>query len=167
MTAADALPAPTIRPMERDDLAAAADMIARLAHHVRPGFKPGADAASLERYGPTGLGLFEAVIARREGAPVGLCLYTYAFSGWRGRPGVFIEDLYVAETERGSGLGRVLLAAVIAREAPKGCNFIKLHVDKANAGAQAFYARLGFAAETHDDTLTLDQEGLRAIAGAS
>ncbi|UOK71181.1 GNAT family N-acetyltransferase [Ancylobacter polymorphus] len=163
MTSAGTRPAPTIRPMERADLTAAADMIARLAHHVRPGFRPGADAASLERYGPTGLGLFEAVIARRDSAAVGLCLYTYAFSGWRGRPGVFIEDLYVAETERGSGLGRALLAAVIAREAPKGCSFIKLHVDKANAGAQAFYARLGFVPEAHDDTLTLEEEGLRAI----
>ncbi|WP_371345137.1 N-acetyltransferase family protein [Ancylobacter sp. IITR112] len=165
MTAADARPAPTIRPLEQVDLAAAADMIAHLAHHVRPGFRPGADAASLERYGPTGLGLFEAVIARRAEAAVGLCLYTYAFSGWRGRPGVFVEDLYVAETERGSGLGRALLAAVIAREAPKGCSFIKLHVDKANAGAQAFYARLGFVPEAHDDTLALEEEGLRAITG--
>ena len=157
-------PAPTIQPVDRADLAAAAEMIALLAHHVRPGFTPGADAASLERYGPTGLGLFEAVIARRDSAAVGLCLYTYAFSGWRGRPGVFIEDLYVAETERGSGLGRALLAAVIAREAPKGCSFMKLHVDKANAGAQAFYARLGFVPEAHDDTLTLEEEGLRAIS---
>ncbi|SCW77883.1 GNAT family N-acetyltransferase [Ancylobacter rudongensis] len=156
--------APTIRPIERDDLAAVADMIAQLADHVRPGFTPGADAASLERYGPTGLGLFEAVIATRPRGPVGLCLYTYAFSGWRGRPGVFVEDLYVAPAERGSGLGRALLAAVIAREAPKGCSFIKLHVDKANAGAQAFYARLGFVPEAHDDTLTLEEEGLRAIS---
>ncbi|WP_018389710.1 GNAT family N-acetyltransferase [Ancylobacter sp. FA202] len=155
---------PTIRPIERGDLTAVADMIAQLANHVRPGFTPGADAASLERYGPTGLGLFEAVIARREEAPVGLCLYTYAFSGWRGRPGVFVEDLYVAPAERGSGLGRALLAAILAREAPQGCAFMKLHVDKANAGAHAFYARLGFVPEAHDDTLLIDEIGLRALA---
>lgn len=155
----------TIRPMERTDIAAVAQMIARLADHVRPGLVPGADAASLERYGPTGLGLFEALIARREGAPVGLCLYTYAFSGWRGRPGVFVEDLYVAPSERGGGLGRALLAAAFTREAPKGCAFMKLHVDKANAGALAFYARLGFAAEEHDDTLFIERDGLQALGG--
>ncbi len=159
--------APTIRPITRDDLAAVADMIAQLADHVRPGFTPGADAASLERYGPTGLGLFEAVIATRPKGPVGLCLYTYAFSGWRGRPGVFVEDLYVAPAERGSGLGRALLAAVIAREAPRGCAFLKLHVDKANAGAQAFYRRLGFAAEAHDDTLLIEADGLTALASGN
>ncbi|TCK31130.1 ribosomal protein S18 acetylase RimI-like enzyme [Ancylobacter aquaticus] len=155
----------TIRPVERSDLAAVADMIARLADHVRPGFTPGADEASLARYGPTGLGLFEAVIATREDVPVGMCLYTYAFSGWRGRPGVFVEDLYVADAARGTGLGRALLAAVIAREAPRGCCFLKLQVDKSNAAAHAFYDRLGFAPEAHDDTLLLEEDGLRAIVG--
>lgn len=164
MKAIEAREPPTIRPIERGDLAAVADMIAQLADHIRPGFTPGADAASLERYGPTGLGLFEAVIATQEGKPVGLCLYTYAFSGWRGRPGVFVEDLYVAPSERGGGLGRALLAAVIAREAPRGCAFMKLHVDKANAGAHAFYARIGFVPEVHDDTLLIDEIGLQALS---
>lgn len=155
----------TIRPVERSDLAAVAALIARLADHVRPGFIPGADVASLERYGPTGLGLFEAQIALREELPVGLCLYTYAFSGWRGRPGVFVEDLYVEPSERGSGLGRALLAAVIRRETPRGCAFLKLGVDKANAGALRFYERLGFTLEDHDHTLVIEQHGLAAIAG--
>ncbi|WP_428029107.1 N-acetyltransferase family protein [Ancylobacter sp.] len=154
-----------VRPIERDDLAAVADMIALLAEHVRPGFKPGADVESLARYGPTGLGLFEALIAMRADSPVGLCLYTYAFSGWRGRPGVFVEDLYVAPAERGSGLGRALLAAVFAREAPRGCCFLKLQVDKANAGAHAFYDRLGFTPEAHDDTLLIEGDRLRAMIG--
>lgn len=155
--------AAAIRPIERVDLAAVANMLARLADHVRPGFKPLADAESLDRYGPTGLGLFEALVATRDGGAVGLCLYTYAFSGWRGRPGIYVQDLYVAPSERGGGLGRALLAAAIGREAPKGCSFIRLGVDKANAGAIGFYARLGFEIDEDDHEMVIEGEGLTAL----
>lgn len=153
----------TIRPIERADLAAVADMLARLADHVRPGLKPLADEACLDRYGPTGLGLFKGLVALRGGEHVGLCLYTYAFSGWRGRPGLYVQDLYVAPSERGSGLGRALLAAAIGREAANGCSFIRLGVDKANAGAIGFYTRLGFEIDEDDHELVLAGEGLAAL----
>ena len=153
----------TIRPIERADLSAVADMLARLADHVRPGFRPLADEASLDRYGPTGLGLFKALVAVRDHGAVGLCLYTYAFSGWRGRPGLYVQDLYVAPSERGSGLGRALLAAAIGREAPNGCSFIRLGVDKANAGAIGFYARLGFEVDEDDHEMVIEGEALEAL----
>jgi len=155
----------TIRPVERADMSVAAAMLAKLADHVRPGFVPLADADSLERYGPTGMRLFEALIARRGDEAVGLCLYTYMFSGWRGRPGLFIHDLYVESAERGSGLGRKLLAAAISREMPRGCAFVRLDVDKANAGAIAFYGRLGFAVEEHDHGMVIEEAGWGRVLG--
>jgi len=151
-----------IRPVEREDLPAVADMLARLADHVHPGLVPRTGVAELDRYGPTGLGLFEVLLARRGEMAVGLCLYTYAFSGWRGRPGLFVEDLYVAPPERGTGLGRALLAAALGREAGKDCAFVKLHVDRDNEGALGFYGRLGFTVEDHD-TLTIEGAGLAAL----
>lgn len=167
MDEADVSGATTIRPMAEADLADVAAMLAALADHVRPGAVPLADAESLGRYGPTGLGLFQALVARRDGRPVGLCLYTYAFSGWRGRPGLFIEDLYVDPSERGGGLGRRLLAAALRREAGRGCAFIKLEVDRANAGAIAFYGRLGFAIDGHDETMVLEPAGAAALLAAT
>lgn len=157
---------PAIRPMERADLAAVAAMLAALADHVQPGTVPLADVENLGRYGPTGLGLFQALVATRDGAPVGLCLYTYAFSGWRGRPGLFVEDLYVAPSERGSGLGRLLLAAALRREAPRGCAFVKLEVDRGNAGAIGFYRRLGFAIDETDHAMILEPAGVAALLGS-
>lgn len=165
MTEADG-GAPTIRPMERADLGAAAAMLAALAEHVKPGTVPLADAAALDRYGPTGLGLFGALLAMRDGKPVGLCLYTYAFSGWRGTPGLFVQDLYVDAGERGSGLGRRLLAAALRREAARGCAFVKLEVDRSNAGAVAFYRRLGFEIDGHDHVMVLEADGVGALAAA-
>ena len=149
--------AATIRPMEEADVGAVAEMLAKLADHVEPGFVPLADRESLARYGPTGLRLFDALVATRDGRFVGLCLYTHAFSSYRGRPGVFVQDLYVEPSERGGGLGRALLAAALRREAAKGCTYAKLEVHRVNAGAIAFYQRLGFAFEDHDHRMVIEQ----------
>ena len=151
--------APRIRPVEEGDLAAIAEMLGKLADHLKPGFVPLADLASLRRYGPTGLRLFDGLIAERGVQPVGLCLYTYAFSSWRGRPGVFVQDLYVDPSERGSGLGRTLMDAALAREAPNGCSFAKLEVHRDNAAAIAFYRRLGFEVEDHYFTMAAEAAG--------
>jgi GNAT superfamily N-acetyltransferase len=147
---------PVIRPIERADFPAAIDMLQKLAEHVSPGTVPRITTEDLGRYGPAGLGLFSALIATRDSLPVGLCLYTYAFSGWRGRPGLFVQDLYVEPSERGSGLGKALLLAALRREAPNDCAFLKLDVDKANAGAIGFYQRLGFSLEDHDHTMVIE-----------
>lgn len=150
---------PTIRPVEEGDLAAIAAMLATLADHLKPGLLPLADLASLKRFGPTGLRLFDGLIAVRGDQPVGLCLYTYAFSSWRGRPGVFVQDLYVEPSERGGGLGRALMGSAFAREAPNGCTFAKLEVHRGNAAAIAFYRRLGFEAEDHYFTMAVEGVG--------
>lgn len=149
----------TIRPVVEDDLPAIAEMLAKLAHHLKPGFVPLADLASLRRFGPTGLRLFDGLIAERGNRPVGLCLYTYAFSSWRGRPGVFVQDLYVDPSERGSGLGRALMDAALAREVPNGCTFAKLEVHRGNDAAIAFYRRLGFEVEDHYFTMAAETVG--------
>jgi GNAT superfamily N-acetyltransferase len=159
--------AATIRPMEEGDLPAVAEMLARLAGHLQPGFVPLADLESVTRYGPTGLRLFDALVATRDGRYVGLCLYTYAFSSYRGRPGVFVQDLYVEPSERGSGLGRALLAAAFRREAANGCTFAKLEVHRVNASAIAFYQRLGFAFEDHDHRMVIEQGEIAALLAES
>src|SRR3990170_6723153 len=53
---------------------------------------------------------FEAYIAERAGKALGLCLFFYSFSSWRGELGVYVQDLYVSEEVRGCGLGRRLIA---------------------------------------------------------
>lgn len=152
-----------IRAAEAADHAAIVDMLAKLADHVRPGFVPRVTAEDVARYGPAGRGLFKALVAGREGRAVGLCLYTYAFSGWRGRPGLFIQDLYVAPSERGSGLGRAMLTAALRHEAPNDCAFLRLDVDMTNTSAIGFYARLGFTVDAHDHAMRIDGPPLEAL----
>ena len=83
----------------------------------------------------------------------GLVVYFPEFSTWKGRPGVFIQDLYVVPEVRGTGLGRRLLDAVKADAAGWGAVYVKLTVHGEQPGAVAFYKRLGF--QTREDELTL------------
>src|SRR5260370_20267246 len=63
----------------------------------------------------------EVLLAFEAGAPVGFAVYFYNFSTWLGRPGLYLEDLFVKPEKRGKGYGRALLVelAKIARD--RGC----------------------------------------------
>ena len=151
-----------IRPIEEQDLAAIANMIAKLADHIQPGMKPKANVENLKQYGPFGTKMFQALIAIRDERPVGCCLYSYMFSGWRGKPGLFIQDLFVEQSERGTGLGKKLLQALIERENVNDCSFIQLEVEKNNVSGQGFYDRLGFKRHDSDDMLVIEIAAFRA-----
>lgn len=121
--------------------------------------------ADLRRWGFGPDPAFEALIAEEGGRPVGLCLYFRSFSTWRGRPGAYVQDLYVDPACRGGGWGRRLLAACAARTAEKGGAYIRLSVDAANIAAQGFYARAGFRHAADDLVHQIDGEDFRRLAG--
>ena len=102
-------------------------------------------------FGPTPL--FQAVIAERDRKPVGLCLYFYTFSTWLGEPGVYVQDLYVDEGERGSGLGRRLLATVARYGAKRRATHLRLSVEADNESARAFYRRIGMEHREMEETM--------------
>lgn len=106
---------------------------------------------------------FSALIAERAGDAVGLCLWFPIYSTWRGRRGIFVQDIYVAESERASGLGRRLLAEAGRLAAGEGAAFIRLAVDAGNQAAQRFYERLGFTWFADDRFYDLDTPGFTAL----
>ena len=83
------------------------------------------------------------LVAERGGRPLGLLMFYRTFSSWSGRPGLFVEDLYLRPEARQLGLGRRLLAALARIAAAEGCDRIDLVVQENNP-ARAFYARLGW-----------------------
>ena len=87
--------------------------------------------------------MFEALIAQVEGRSVGLCLFFPSFSTWRGRPGAYVQDLFVDGSQRGTGLGRRLLARTAGIVAARGGAYLRLSVEAGNVAAQGFYARIG------------------------
>lgn len=85
---------------------------------------------------------FEALIAEADGAYAGMSLFFRSFSTWLGRPGVYVQDLYVEEAFRGLGVGRKLLRRVAAIVRDRGGVYMRLSVDTGNLVAQDFYTRL-------------------------
>jgi GNAT superfamily N-acetyltransferase len=100
---------------------------------------------------------FEVLLAERHGEPVGICLFFYSFSTWLGALGVYIQDLYVSDEARGTGLGRRLVAETCRIAATHGANHLRLVVDTKNTGAQVFYETLGM--KVRDDELIYQATG--------
>lgn len=85
----------------------------------------------------------EILVAERDdGRLVGFTLFHTNFSTWEGRIGIHVEELYVREEARGTGLGRRLMAAVAAIAETRGCPRVDLNVLQWNP-AKRFYERLG------------------------
>src|ERR1041385_999889 len=85
----------------------------------------------------------EVVLALEGNAPVGFAVFFHNFSTWLGRPGLYLEDLFVKPEERGKGYGRALLVhlANIARD--RGCGRMEWAVLDWNEPAIQFYRALG------------------------
>jgi GNAT superfamily N-acetyltransferase len=86
---------------------------------------------------------FEVLIAEVDRTPAGFALFFPNYSTWEGKPGLYIEDIFVEESARGTGVGRRLIAAVAKIAHSRGCARIDLAVLHWNP-ARGFYHRLGF-----------------------
>jgi GNAT superfamily N-acetyltransferase len=87
---------------------------------------------------------FECLLAEVGGEAVGIAIHRPSYSTFDGRPGLYVEDLFVAERARGLGIGRLLMARLAALAQTRGCSRMSLAVLPWNP-ARAFYHRLGFA----------------------
>ena len=87
--------------------------------------------------------MFEALLAEQNGAALGLALFLYTYSSWRGEPGVYIQDLVVSAQARGLGLGRQLVAATVCHAREHGATHLRLSVEHDNEQAIAFYKSIG------------------------
>jgi ribosomal protein S18 acetylase RimI-like enzyme len=106
--------------------------------------------------------LFDILIAEKGHKAVGLCLYFFSFSTWLGEPGVYVQDLYVAEEERGTGLGRRLLCETVKRGHDRQATHLRLTVDQDNNVARHFYAHVGM--HHRDDEKTYHVGGEEFLA---
>jgi GNAT superfamily N-acetyltransferase len=99
----------------------------------------------------------EALIATLDGEPAGFALFHGTFSTWKCLPGIWLEDLYVPETRRRSGVGVALLTHLAALAVERGCGRLEWTALEWNTPALDFYARLG--AERLDEWRTHRLEG--------
>ena len=132
-----------IRPAEATDAPAIQALLADLVRTLGDAKDCGSSVEDILHYGFGETPHFEAMIAEAGGRAVGLVLFFYNYSTWRGRLGVYVQDIHVLEPYRSQGLGRGLLAAAACRGRAIGCTHLRLSVDPDNEAALAFYARMG------------------------
>ena len=97
----------------------------------------------------------EFLLAAADGPPQGVLQLRFRWSVWTSSDDAWIEDVFVSESARGSGLGRALVEAAIERARERGCRRIELDVDEANEPALALYRSLGFSDEVKAELRSL------------
>jgi len=106
----------------------------------------------------------EVVLAEDDGRPVGFALFFYNFSTFLGRPGLYLEDLFVLPEHRGSGIGRLLLAHLARLAVERGCGRLEWAVLDWNRDAIQFYERLGARPNSDWTVYRLTSEALTGLA---
>jgi GNAT superfamily N-acetyltransferase len=109
----------------------------------------------------------EVLLAFERALPVGFAVYFYNFSTWLGRPGLYLEDLFVKPEKRGKGYGRALLVelAKIARD--RGCGRMEWAVLNWNEPAIKFYRALGAKPMDEWTVFRLNREDIGKLANAA
>lgn len=151
----------------RDAVAADAPLlmtlIRELAEYERMLDEVEADEASLARHLFGASPSAHAVIAEVNGSPIGFALYFYNFSTFVGKPGLYLEDLYVRPDHRGVGAGKALLLHLVGKAVAEGCGRMEWSVLDWNTPSIAFYESLGARAMKEWIGYRLDEKALKAL----
>lgn len=110
---------------------------------------------------------FECLLAETEGETCGFALFFHNFSTWRGRPGLYLEDLFVRVDRRGRGIGKALLTHLARLAVDRGCARMEWSVLDWNEPAVGFYQALGARPQSDWTTFRLTGEPLLALAAAA
>jgi len=108
----------------------------------------------------------EVLLAFEGKSPVGFAVFFHNFSTWLGRPGLYLEDLFVKPDKRGKGYGRALLVdlAKVARD--RGCGRMEWAVLDWNDPAIQFYHKLGAKPMNEWTVFRLTRDGIARLANS-
>lgn len=155
----------SIRFAERSDVPVIAELIRGLARFER---LEGEVTMTEERLASTLFGprpYAETLLAEEEGSAVGFALFFHNYSTFLGKPGIYLEDLFVVPEQRGGGIGRALLERLAQIAVERDCGRLEWAVLDWNRDAIAFYERLGAKPNSEWTVYRLTGESLRALAG--
>ncbi|MGC2324324.1 MAG: GNAT family N-acetyltransferase [Terriglobales bacterium] len=146
-----------IRPATPADVPLILDFIRELAEYEREPQAAVATQADLLRDGFGPEPKFRVDIAEWSGEPAGFALYFWNYSTWQGKPGLYLEDLFVRPHFRGKGIGKALLVHLARVAVKNNCGRLVWQVLDWNTPSIEFYKSLG--AETMKEWLTMRVTG--------
>jgi GNAT superfamily N-acetyltransferase len=155
-----------IRPAGPEDVPAIVGLIGDLAEYERARHEVAIDVTGLDAhlFGPDPV-VF-AHVADVGDDVVGFALWFLTFSTWVGRPGIYLEDLYVRPEHRGAGHGRALLAELASIAVARGYGRVEWAVLDWNEPARGFYRRLGAVTMDEWTVHRLTGDALRSLGAA-
>jgi len=156
----------TLRRATDADAATILGFIRALAEYEREPQAVEVDAPTLAAQLREATPPFECTLAELDGAPVGFALYFHTYSTWRGRRGIWLEDLFVLPAERRRGVGRALLAEVARVATSRGCARLEWTVLDWNEPAIAFYKAQGATLLVEWTTCRVSGDALARLGGA-
>lgn len=154
----------SIRNATPADASLVLNFIHRLAEYER---EPNAVVASEKDLLRDGFGpnpKYRCVIAESDGNPAGFAFFFYNYSTWRGRPGLYLEDLFVLPEMRGKGIGKALLQHLAQVAVKEECYGIRWMVLEWNEPALKFYDSLGAEILGEWETMLLTGQALLQLA---
>jgi GNAT superfamily N-acetyltransferase len=156
-----------IRPATPVDVPAIAALIRALAEYEKLHYEVVLAEGALAKhlFGPRPF--CEVLIAEDAGKPVGFALFFPNYSTFLGRPGYYLEDLFVLEEYRGKGYGKALLTALAKLAVERGCGRLEWAVLNWNEPAIGFYNKLGAKSMTDWTVCRLQGEALTKLAAGT
>jgi GNAT superfamily N-acetyltransferase len=154
----------TIRPAAADEMPLVLDFIRELAVYERLEHQLVATVADLTAALTSPRPFAEVVFACLDGSPVGYALFFHTFSTLIGKPGIYLEDLFVRPEVRGRGIGKRLLAWLARTALERGCARLEWAVLDWNAPSIAFYRGVGAVAQDEWTTMRVSGAALERLA---
>ena len=142
MTSTDAI---VIRPASVDDAATVHGMILDMAEAMNVGGRVSSKVSDFAEAMSGDHPAIHVIIAEESDRAVGMIIFFLSFSTWRGAPGIYIQDIYLAQDVRGTGLAKKLVRDVVRWGSHKGADYLRLAVDPENDVAQSFYKGIGMS----------------------
>lgn len=154
----------SIRPATPADLPLIASLIRALADYEKLAHEVRFDEAELGRHLFGERPMAEVLIGEIAGIAQGFALFFHNFSTFEGKPGIYLEDLFVRPEARGAGLGRALLAHLAGLAVDRGCARLEWAVLDWNAPSIGFYKKLGARPLDEWTVMRVDGAALGALA---
>ena len=155
----------TLRDAVPADAALILQYIRELAEYERAPEKAVATEADLLEHGFGGNPLIHVIMAEWAGRPAGFALWFLNFSTWEGKPGLYLEDLFVRPEFRGHGIGKALLKRLARIAVERGCCRYQWQVLDWNTPSIEFYETHGAQVLKEWLTCRVEGEALLRLAG--
>jgi GNAT superfamily N-acetyltransferase len=153
-----------LRPATAADVPVVLELIRALAEYEREPAAVVATEADLLRDGFGERPLFHVLLASWDGAPVGFALYVFTYSTWRGRPVLYLEDLFVRPEHRKKRIGLALMKELARIAVELRCERFVWEVLDWNEPSIRFYESLGAEILREWLNVRMDADAIAALA---